>query len=127
MTDKSIHSADILDRPEPKAIGFVDEEQQLHAVIDALVGAGYVADHIIVMHGESGLTTLRRLQKTFHFGDGEDALLDIALRELQLGHYAVGVEVYDRDTAVQLSHLLEPVGAHSFSYFGTWQIERLTL
>ena len=68
----------------------------------------------------------KRLQTTFFFGDGEDAIMEFALKELRAGHYAVGVEVKDRASALRVANLTEPLGAHSFSYFGTWVNERLT-
>ena len=69
---------------------------------------------------------LKRLQKTFNFGDGEDAIMEFSIKELQAGHYALGIEAKDRADALRAASLSEPLGAHSFSYFGTWVNERLT-
>ena len=115
-----------LARPAGQAIGFVDTKEQFDAVTKALKAAGYAQPNIIALKGEDGVDMLERLQKTFNFGDGEDALMEFSIRELQVGHYAIGVEAKDRDDALQVASLTEPLGAHSFSYFGTWVNERLT-
>ena len=66
--------------PEMQAIGFVDTKEQFDAVTDALKAAGYADSKIIVLQGEDGIEMLRRLQKTFNFGDGEDAIMAFPLR-----------------------------------------------
>jgi hypothetical protein len=115
-----------LARPQGQAIGFVDTKEQFYAVTQALKSAGYADSDIIAMQGEDGIGMLKRLQKTFNFGDGEDALMEFAIKELRAGHYALGIEAGDRASALQVTSLSEPLGAHSFSYFGTWENERLT-
>lgn len=115
-----------LARPESQAIGFVDTKEQFDAVTQALKTAGYADSNIIILRGEDGVDLLERLQETFNFGDGEDAIVAFALKELRAGHYALGVEAKDRAGAMGVANLLEPLGAHSFSYFGTWVNERLT-
>jgi hypothetical protein len=112
--------------PEMQAIGFVDTKEQFDAVTDALKAAGYADSKIIVLQGEDGIEMLKRLQKTFNFGDGEDSIMAFSIKELRAGHYAIGVRVEDRASALQVASLSEPLGAHSFSYFGTWVNERLT-
>ena len=115
-----------LARPEGQAIGFVDTKEQFDAVTQALKAAGYADSNIIAMQGEDGIEMLKRLQETFNFGDGEDALMEFAIKELRAGHYALGIGVDDRASALQVTSLSESLGAHSFSYFGTWENERLT-
>ena len=115
-----------LARPEGQAIGFVDTKEQFDAVTQALKAAGYADANIIALQGEDGIEMLKRLQKTFNFGDGEDAIMEFSIKELQAGHYALCIEANDRASAVQVASLSEPLGAHSFSYFGTWENERLT-
>ena len=112
--------------PEGQAIGFVDTKEQFDAVTKALIAAGYAESTIIALKGEDGVDMLERLQETFYFGDGEDAILEFSIKELQKGHYALGIEAKDRDDAMHIASVSEPVGAHSFSYFGTWVNERLT-
>ena len=112
--------------PEGQAIGFVDTKEQFDAVTKALIAAGYAESTIIALKGEDGVDMLERLQGTFYFGDGEDAILEFSIKELQKGHYALGIEAKDRDDAMHIASVSEPVGAHSFSYFGTWVNERLT-
>jgi hypothetical protein len=112
--------------PAGRAIGFVDTKDQFEAVTNALKATGYAEPSIIALKGEAGVNLLERLQEKFNFGDGEDALTEFAIKELQAGHYAIGVEAKDRDDALHIASLTEPFGAHSFSYFGTWVNERLT-
>jgi hypothetical protein len=112
--------------PEGQTIGFVDTKEQFDAVTLALKAAGYAESQIIALRAEDGIDMLERLQKTFNFGDGEDAIIEFSIKELRAGHYALGIEAEDRAAAVRAANLLEPLGAHSFSYFGTWVNERLT-
>jgi hypothetical protein len=115
-----------LDTPEGQAIGFVDTKAQFVAVTQALKAAGYADSQIVALQGEDGVDMLERLQQTFNFGDGEDAIIEFSIKELREGHYALGVEAEDRAGALRVASLSEPLGAHSFSYFGTWVNERLT-
>ena len=115
-----------LTRPEGQAIGFVDTREQFDAVTKALKAAGYADSNVIALQGEDGVDMVERLQETFNFGDGEDAFMESSLRELQAGHYAISVKAEDRADALRAASLTEPLGAHSFSYFGTWVNERLT-
>jgi hypothetical protein len=112
--------------PEGQAIGFVDTKEQFAAVTEALKAAGYADSDIIALQGEDGIAMLERLQNTFNFGDGEDAIVEFSIKELQAGHYALCIEANDREAALRAASLVEPLGAHSFSYFGIWMNERLT-
>jgi hypothetical protein len=112
--------------PEGQAIGFVDTKEQFAAVTQALKAAGYSESNIIALQGEDGFAMLERLQNTFNFGDGEDAFVEFSIKELQAGHYALCIEANDRAAALRTASLAEPLGAHSFSYFGIWMNERLT-
>jgi hypothetical protein len=114
-----------LGRPQGQAISFVDTKEQFDAVKQALKEAGYADASISAMQGDDGIERLRRLQETFNFG-GEDAHMDLAIKELRAGHYALGIGVEDGASALQVASLSVPLGAHSFSYFGTWENERLT-
>ena len=115
-----------LTTPEGQAIGFVDTEEQFEAVTQALKAAGYADSNIIALQGDDGIAMLKRLQKTFNFGDGEDAIMEFSIKELQAGHYALCIEANDRAAALRAASLSESLGAHSFSYFGIWVNERLT-
>ena len=115
-----------LARPDAQAIGFVDTKEQFDAVTQALKAAGYADASIVALQGADGIEMLKRLQTTFNFGDDEDAIMEFSIKELQAGHYALCIEAKDRASAVQVASLAEPLGAHSFSYFGTWENERLT-
>ena len=112
--------------PAGHAIGFVDTKEQFDAVTNALKAAGYEESRITALKGEDGVDMLERLQETFNFGDGEDAIMEFSIKELQEGHYALGIDVKDRASALEVASLSEPLGAHSFNYFGTWANERLT-
>ncbi len=112
--------------PEGQAIGFVDTKEQFNAVTQALKAAGYADPDIIALHGEDGIAMLERVQNTFNFGDGEDVIMEFSIKELQAGHYALCIEANDRVSALRAVSFAEPLGAHSFSYFGIWMNERLT-
>ena len=115
-----------LSPPAGRAIGFVDTKEQFDAVMQALTAAGYADSRIVALRGEAGIDLLTRLQKSFNFGDGEDAVMAFSIEELRAGHYALGIEVHDRAAALSVVDLTKPLGAHSFGYFGTWVNERLT-
>jgi hypothetical protein len=112
--------------PEGQAIGFVDTKERFDAVTQALTAAGYAESRIIALQGEDGIQMLKRLQTAFSFGDGEDAVMELSIKELQAGHFALAIAAKDRDDALRIAGLSESFGAHSFSYFGTWVNERLT-
>jgi hypothetical protein len=115
-----------LSRPEGQTIGFVDTKEQFDAVTQALKAEGYAERTISALKGEAGVDVLERLQEMFNFGDGEDALMELSIKELGAGHYLLSVRAKDQEDAVRVASLSEPLGAHSFSYFGTWVNERLT-
>jgi hypothetical protein len=115
-----------LTRPEGQAIGFVNTREQFDAVTQALKAAGYADSNIIALQGDDGVDMVERLQAAFNFGDGEDAFMESSLEELQAGHYAISIKAEDRADALRAASVTEPLGAHSFSYFGTWVNERLT-
>ncbi|MFY9255758.1 MAG: hypothetical protein WAO83_20060 [Fuerstiella sp.] len=112
--------------PDGQTIGFVDTKEEFDAVTKALCSAGYGKASIVALHLDDGIQLLKRLQEKFFFGDGEDAIIKFALKELRLGHYGLGIEVKNRDGALKVISVAEPLGAHSFSYFGTLVNERLT-
>jgi len=64
-------------------------------------------------------------QHSFFFADSEDSIIRTGIRELKLGHYAVAIEVTDRQEAVDIASLVKPHGGHGFMYFGTWVNEWL--
>ena len=115
-----------LSRPQGQTIGFVDSKDQFDAVIKSLKAAGYDESTISVLKGEAGVDMVERLQEMFNFGDGEDALMELSIKELGAGHYLLSIRAQDQADAVRVASLSEPLGAHSFSYFGTWVNERLT-
>ena len=68
--------------------------------------------------GEDGVDMLERLQEKFNFGDGEDAFMESSLKELQAGHYAISIQAEDREEALRVASLSEPLGAHSSATSG---------
>jgi len=89
--------------------------------------AGYPAAKITSLYGEDGVHLLERLKEnSFFFGDSEDSVIQLSVRELSQGHYAVAVDVTDHQQAVQIAALAKPHGGHGFSYFGTWVSEQLS-
>jgi hypothetical protein len=88
--------------PEGQAIGLVDTKEQFDAVTQAFKAAGFADSRIIALQGADGIEMLQRLQKTFNFGDGEDAIVEFSIKELRAGHYAVSVQAEDRADACEL-------------------------
>ena len=89
--------------------------------------AGYPASTITSLYGEDGIRLLERLkQNSFFFGDSEDSLIHLSIKELGLGHYAAAVDVADHRQAEQITSLAQPQGGHGFTYFGTWVSEQLS-
>lgn len=121
----SHHSQELV-APAGQVIGFVDTKEQFDAAAQALEAGGYADSSIIVLQAKDGVDLLERLQRTFNFSDGEDAVIEFSIKELRAGHYALAIQAKDREAAVRVVSLLEPLGVHSFSYFGTWVNERLT-
>ena len=79
------------------------------------------------LYGEDGIQLLQRLKDTsFFFGDAEDSIIQLSIKELSQGHYAAAVDVTDHQQAQEIASLAKPHGGHSFSYFGTWVSEQLS-
>ena len=113
--------------PAGKVIGFIDGKAEFEAFAEAVRAAGYPASKITSLYGEDGIHLLDRLQEnSFFFGDSEDSVIQLSIRELWRGHYAATVEVTDHEQAVQIASLARRHGGHSFSYFGTWVSEQLS-
>jgi hypothetical protein len=113
--------------PAGKVIGFIDGKAEFEAFAEAVRAAGFPASKITSLCGEDGIHLLERLKKdNFFFGDSEDDVTQLSIRELGQGHYAAAVDVADHQQAVQIASLAKPHGGHSFSYFGTWVSEQLS-
>lgn len=116
-----------IDPPAGKVIGFIDSKPEFDAFAAAVQAAGYPAEKITSLYGEEGIHLLERLKEnSFFFGDSEDSVIQLSIRELRQGHYAAAVEVNDHAQAVQIADLAKPHGGHRFSYFGTWVTEQLS-
>ena len=113
--------------PAGKVIGFLDGKADFEAFAEAVRAAGYPASKITSLYGEDGIHLLERLKNnSFFFGDSEDSVIELSIRELGQGHYAAAVEVEDHEHALQIASLAKPHGGHGFNYFGTWVSEQLT-
>lgn len=116
-----------LPRPEGRVIGFVNSKPAFDAVAKMLQGEGYSDSQIIALHGDDGIALLERLEDgTFFFADAENKVIKFGIDELRAGHYAIAVEVADREEALRVAQLATDQGAHSFGYFGTWVSERFS-
>jgi len=113
--------------PAGKVIGFIDGKSQFEAFANAARAAGFPASSIMSLYGEDGIQLLQRLKDTsFFFGDAEDSIIQLSIKELGQGHYAAAVDVTDHQQAQEIASLAKPHGGHSFSYFGTWISEQLS-
>ena len=113
--------------PAGKIIGFMDGKAEFEAFAEAVRAAGYPASKITSLYGEDGIHLLQRLKKnSFFFGDSEDSVIQLSIKELGEGHYAAAVDVADHEQAVQIANLAKPRGGRGFIYFGTWVTEQLS-
>jgi len=113
--------------PAGKVIGFFDGKAEFEGFADAVRAAGYPPAKITSLYGEDGIHLLERLKdNSFFFGDSEDSVIQLSVKELSKGHYAVAVEVTDHRQAEQIVVLAKPHRGHGFSYFGTWVNEQLS-
>jgi len=109
-----------LQLPQGQAIGYVDTQAQLDAIVAVLKADGYQESQLLLLKGKEGLALLHQEDRKFFFGDGEDAMLGHAEQELADGHFLLSIDVEGRDEALRIFQLTEPLGARRFSYFGTW-------
>jgi hypothetical protein len=113
--------------PAGKVIGFIDGKAEFEAFAEAVQAAGFPAAKITSLYGDDGIQLLQRLKNnSFFFGDSEDSVIQLGIKELGQGHYAAAVEVADHQQAVQIANLAKPHGGHGFSYFGVWISEQLS-
>ncbi len=113
--------------PAGKVIGFIDGKAEFEAFAEAVRAAGFPAAKITSLYGDDGIQLLQRLKNnSFFFGDSEDSVIQLGIKELGQGHYAAAVEVADHQQAVQIANLAKPHGGHGFSYFGVWISEQLS-
>src|SRR5687767_13560166 len=90
--------------PAGKVIGFIDGKAEFEAFAEAVLDAGYPASQITSLYGEDGIHLLERLKKdSFFFGDSEDSVIQLSIRELRQGHYAAAVDVADHTQAEQIA------------------------
>jgi hypothetical protein len=112
--------------PVGKVIGFIDGKAEFEAFAEAVRADGYPACKITSLYGEDGIHLLERLKEnSSFFGDSEDSVIQLSIKELGQGNYAAAVEVTDHQQAVQIASLAKPHGGHAFSYFGTWVTDQL--
>jgi len=115
-----------LTAPAGKVIGFLDGKVEFEAFADALSAAGHATKTITTLNGADGIQLLERLKEhSFFFGDSEDSIIQLSIRQLEQGHYAVAIEVTDHQQAEKIASLAAPHGGHHFTYFGTWVTEQL--
>jgi hypothetical protein len=113
--------------PAGKVIGFVDTKANFEAFTQSLQRVGFPASRITSIHGEDGLHLLDRLKhKNFFFSDSEDSIIQASIDELKKGHYAVAVDIDNRDDAARIADIAKQDSGHGFSYFGTWVTEQLS-
>ena len=113
--------------PAGKVIGFFDTKTELEAFAEAVRAADYPTSQIESLYGQDGIRLFERLKEnSFFFGDSEDSVIQLSIRELEEGHCAVTVDVADHQEAEQITSLAKLHGGHGFTYFGTWVSEQLS-
>jgi len=72
-----------LSPPAGKAIGFISGKAEMEAFVTAVQTAGFSASKITSLYGDDGIHLLERLKEnTFFFGDSEDDIIQLGIREL---------------------------------------------
>lgn len=115
-----------LTAPAGKVIGFLNGKTEFEGFAEALRDAGYPATEITSLYGADGIQLLERLKDhSFFFGDSEDSIIQLSIKELREGHYAVAIEATDHKQALEIVSLAKPHHGHGFTYFGTWVTEQI--
>ena len=113
--------------PQGKVIGYFDNRADFKGFTAAARGAGFAASQITSLFGEDGVHLLERLKEaSFFFSDSEDSIIQLSMRELKPGHFALAVDVVDHEQAELIVRLAKPHHGHTFHYFGTWVSEQLS-
>lgn len=108
---------------------------EVEAVREALIAAGFSADHMEVLLGEEDARRFRELAaspgvwgsvRRFAMSLGRDLeLARDAEAELDSGDALVEVAVHDQREKHQVRDILLRHGGHFITYFGSWTIETL--
>lgn len=127
MISEPIHDhGQELESPTGKVIGFFDDNALFDLFARAVFKSNIPKSAISSLEGEDGIQLLERLkEQKFFFGDGEDEMIKLALKELSTGHLVAIVKVADRDQALEVAQLAQRHEGHNFTHFGTWVNEQL--
>ncbi len=109
-----------------RIVGFVDTEEQLENVLQALQRVRFARSKITVFRGESGLNAVEELKHEIHMGEDERELVSFCSSELKEGHIGIEVEVQNQTEARLVSETATSHQARHFTYFGPWYTMRCT-
>jgi len=124
--------------PTKRLLGVIDAPADATRAVDALVGAAFAPEGIVVLVGEEGRDRLGRLghhpnalsrlvrllQFTLMDQTPDFIVYEQALRD---GRAVLAVHVADRDRMLEASALLERHGAHFLNYFGRLSTEEVSM
>ena len=99
--------------------GFVDSDEKLEKVLNALEPLGFSKSEIVVFRGEQGLRLLDRLRSEVSSDDEKD-LVETCSEELRAGHIGIEMEVENQDEARLVSDMAAKFQVRHFTYFGPW-------
>ena len=127
QTNRSLTTSKSFRLPAGKVIGFVNTKADFDAFTKFLHRVDFPASKVTSIHGEDGLHLLDRLKhRSFFFSDGEDGIVQMSINELKKEHFAVAVDIDNREDALRIAEIAKQHGGHGFSYFGTWVTEQLS-
>ena len=90
-----------LESPTGKVVGFFDDKGLFDLFARAALKNDIPQSAISSLEGQDGIQLLERMkEQKFFFGDGEDDVIKLALKELNAGHLVAIVKVADRDQAL---------------------------
>lgn len=108
------------------AIGFVDTPEDCDAVVRSLNALGFPDSAMLMLAGEDGIQLLKRMMRDSLWGEADQTVLQRGLKELELGHYVLIIQVNDREEGLVAAKAAAQHGGHSFTHFGALVDDQLT-
>jgi hypothetical protein len=116
-------------------VGVVDNPDELDATVKGLIDSGFGESEVFVLCGKRGVEMIdpkgkRKglLARVFRMVDGmgeEREHTAHHVKELEAGHFIVGVEVADQAAKEQARDAMKSHGSHFINYYSRWSTEDL--
>ena len=128
----SIHRRDFIGYPTNRVVGTVGDADKAKEAIDALLRAGFDAEHIDILHGEEDLQrldpdgTAHGFLTQFHrtmirsFDLEEFKHLSHHVEDVRAGRYVIMVITKRREQRIVAGDILHQYGAEFVGFYGRW-------